>query len=174
MDLPHPRTARLAGEPVAPALHDELLAIMGDPRVAALSWPGDLGGPRTPEQVTELLEQDAAHWRAHGFGNWALREGEGAPVVATGGLALRIVGGRAELEVGWMVAGDRWGEGLATELGAAAMQVAFANLHAERLVAFTRPANHASLRVMGKLGFAYERTTHYAGHEHVVHACAPG
>ena len=78
--------------------------------------------------------------------------------------------GRPEIELGWVITPERWGEGLATELGQASVDVAFGQLGLPELVAFTTPGNVASRRVMEKLGFAYEKTApfmHYG--EHVLY-----
>ena len=56
---------------------------------------------------------------------------------------------------------ERWDEGLATELGAAALEVA-AELDLDDIVAFTLPHNVAVTdRVMEKLCFVYEKTAPY-------------
>ena len=67
----------------------------------------------------------------------------------------------------------RWGEGFATELGAASLEHGFGTLGLERIVAFTIPGNAASRRVMAKLGFAYERDVVHAGLPHILHARGP-
>ena len=108
-------------------------------------------------------------WRRDGFGYWLWSERASGDAVARGGLRRVQVGGREEIEVGWLVAPDRWGEGFATELGAGALEVAFERLAIPGVVAFTLPHNRASLRVMEKLGFEYERDLEYAGMPHVLY-----
>ena len=89
--------------------------------------------------------------------------------VGRGGLSPAVFDGRPEVEVGWTVAPERWGEGLATELGAAALEVA-AELGLDDIVAFTLPHNIASRRVMEKLGFVYEKTAPYKVYgDHVLY-----
>ena len=77
--------------------------------------------------------------------------------------------GRDEVEIGWTVVSERWNQGLATELGAASIDVAFGPLALRDVVSFTLPDNVASRRVMEKLGFAYERDTVHAGLPHVLY-----
>jgi hypothetical protein len=46
-------------------------ALFADPSVAAVLWPGELGGARTPEQAAKLLAAEHAglpHW----FGRFVL------------------------------------------------------------------------------------------------------
>jgi ribosomal-protein-alanine N-acetyltransferase len=76
--------------------------------------------------------------------------------------------------VGWTVAGDRWGEGFATELGAASVRHGFEVLGLGDIVAYTLPENRASVRVMEKLGFAFERDVVHTGQPHVLYRLAPG
>jgi len=73
------------------------------------------------------------------------------------------------VEIGWTVDPDRWGQGLATELGAASVAHAFGPLGLAEVVSFTLIENRASRRVMEKLGFAYEGETEYAGLPHVLY-----
>ena len=83
----------------------------------------------------------------------------GEPVAAAGSRA--VFDGRPELEVGWTTVPERWGEGFATELGRAMVDVAFGPLESPDVVAYTLPHNSASRRVMEKLGFVYEKTAPY-------------
>jgi len=157
-------TPRLHGEPIAPRHRDGLIAMLGDPRVGAT-----LGGAATPEDVDRQIAGMAAHWAAHGFGWYAFTDRATGELVARGGPHETHIAGRDEVEIGWTVVPDRWGQGLATELGAASLDVAFGPLGLVDVVSFTLPDNVASRRVMEKLGFAYERDTIYAGLPHVLY-----
>lgn len=158
-------TARLAGEAIS-SDHGPLLAgLLTDARVAST-----LGGVPTPDALAGMIARQAAHWTAHGFGYWLWRDRATGAVVARGGLAHVIVGGRAEVEVGWAVDADRWGEGLASELGAAAVEHARDFLSLDELVSFTLPSNLVSRRVMEKLGFAREDPhVSHMGLDHVLY-----
>src|SRR3984957_11692720 len=56
------------------------------------------------------------------------------------------------VEIGWRLAADYWGRGLATEGARAITAYAFEILKLPELVSFTTPANARSRRVMEKLG----------------------
>ena len=158
------QTLRLRGERVSIDHLAALCELLGDARVGAT-----LGGTRTPDEVALGIAAQASHWEAHGFGYWTFFDrATGAPV-ARGGLSRAHVGGRAEVEVGWAVTSSRWGEGLATELGEAAIAVAFGPLALPDVVAYTLPGNVASRRVMEKLGFVYERDVMHAALAHVLY-----
>ena len=163
-------TVRMIGEPIGPEHRDGLIALLGDPRVGAT-----LGGVAGPEAGDDQLgrmtrhRSDSAHWADHGFGWYAFLDRTTGALIARGGPKTAHVAGRDEVEIGWAVAPDRWGEGLATELGAASLAVAFGPLALPDVVSFTLPDNRASRRVMEKLGFAYERDVVHAGLPHVLY-----
>jgi RimJ/RimL family protein N-acetyltransferase len=157
------RTARLAG--ARPLLRDadELHPICADPRVADWLWPGELGGPRTLAQVRSLMVRDADHWKRHRFGVWVLRDAATGAVVGRGGLHRD----EDDVAVDWLIAADRWGEGLATEIARESVRCAFDVLELESVIAETVPHNVASRAVMERCGFAFEADVVRAGLPHV-------
>jgi RimJ/RimL family protein N-acetyltransferase len=157
-------TPRMRGEPIGPEHRAGLVALLGDPRVGAT-----LGGVATPADVDAQIAAMATHWERHGFGWYAFADRETGALVARGGPHRAHVARRDEVEIGWTVAPERWGQGLATELGAASLDVAFGALELPDVVSFTLPDNVASRRVMEKLGFAYERDTVHQGLPHVLY-----
>ena len=159
-----PETPRLVAERLLPDHHDVLCTLLGDPRVGAT-----LGGAMSPEEVATGLASKLDHWDRHGFGYWLWRERATGDVVARGGLQRTHVGGRDEVELGYAVMPERWGEGFATELGDAALRVAFDVLELADVVAYTLPHNRASRRVMEKLGMELEREIVHAGLPHVLY-----
>jgi RimJ/RimL family protein N-acetyltransferase len=158
-------TARTRGERLGPPHLDAVAPMLADPRVGAT-----MGGVRDREQVAEQLAELDEKWERDGFGYWMWFEtATGAPV-ARGGLGTAEFDGEPEVEVGWLVAPERWGAGFATEVGAAAVEVAFGVLGLDDVVAFTMPGNVASRRIMEKLGFVYEKTAPYKVYgDHVLY-----
>ena len=157
-------TARLDAHRGGVADVDFVVAMFTDPRVTAT-----LGGPRTREQVRELVARWDAHWDARGFGPWILNDAAtGAPV---GWLLLHTTqtGGPNSVELGWSIAANRWGEGLASEAGGGATKIAFTDVGLDALVTFTLGNNAASRRVMEKVGFRYDCDVEHAGLPHVLY-----
>jgi len=154
----------MRGEPIGPQHREGLLALLGDTRVGAT-----LGGVATPDDVDAQIASMARHWADRGFGWYAFHDRGSGALVARGGPHATHVAGRDEVEIGWTVDPDRWGQGLATELGAASVAHAFGPLGLAEVVSFTLIENRASRRVMEKLGFAYEGETEYAGLPHVLY-----
>ena len=154
----------MRGEPVGPQHREGLIALLGDPRVGAT-----LGGVATPDDVDAQIASMARHWADRGFGWYAFLDRGSGALVARGGPHATHVAGRDEVEIGWTVDPDRWGQGLATELGAASVAHAFGPLGLAEVVSFTLIENRASRRVMEKLGVAYAGETEYAGLPHVLY-----
>src|SRR4029079_8512314 len=102
----NPETDRLRAEPISSAHQDEMVRLLCDPRVAAT-----LGGAPSPARVAAMIERQAGQFDRHGFCIWVWREKATGELVARGGLQRTHVGGADEVEVGWAVAADRWGEG---------------------------------------------------------------
>jgi RimJ/RimL family protein N-acetyltransferase len=113
----------------------------------------------------ESAAEHADRWEREGFGYWVFFYGQTDAAVGRGGLGPSEFG----VEVGWAVAPDQRGRGYATEIGAAAIGVAFAVLGLTDVVAYTQPDNDAARRVMDKLGFEYEREVEHAGLPHVLY-----
>jgi RimJ/RimL family protein N-acetyltransferase len=145
---------------------DALLEVLGDPEVAYWLRPAGVSGSFTRPECEKIIARKLAHWEAHGFGmSLGFLDGRCAGRSTVG---YNPVDGRAELEIGWAVRRDLWGNGIATELGRHALGSAVA-AGFERIVAFTRSENVGSRRVMEKLGLVYERDFRHAGHPHVMY-----
>lgn len=169
-DIARIETARMLGERLRPGHHDELSVLLRDPRVARTLWPDE--EPPGEARLLHLLADKLDHWATYGFGLWLLRDRATGAVVGRGGLQHTRIGGRPEIEAGWAIAPERWGEGLATELARACTAVAFGTLELEDIVAFTLPTNVASRRVMEKAGFVHHGEVVYKRHSHVLYRAA--
>jgi [ribosomal protein S5]-alanine N-acetyltransferase len=165
-------TARMIGERYRPEHAPDLAVLMLDPRVAPTLWPG----PHSPTKadVRRSVSEKIAHWERYGFGMWLLRDRATGAVVGRGGLQHTAVTGAQEVEVGWATAPERWGEGLATELATASIEVAFGPLGLDSVIAYSLATNTASRRVMEKSGFVYERELNHASLAHVLYRRRPG
>ena len=150
---------------------DEQLRLLLDHRVSATLWPRRQSP--TEADVLEGLAAKVDHWDRHGFGIWTARDRDTGEMVGRGGLQYTYTAGLNDVEAGWAVIPERWGQGLATELAHACVEVAFEQLDLRELVAFTLPDNIASRRVMEKAGFTYERDIVHAGLPHVLYRRRP-
>lgn len=117
--------------------------------VEAMRFIGD-GKPMTRDEAWRGLAMVIGHWSLRGYGLWAAEEKTSGELI--GRIGLYRPEGWPGLEVGWLVARERWGEGFAPEGAAAAMHHAFDVLSEPRLLSLIQPGNVASIRVAEKLG----------------------
>ena len=143
-----------------------LRELVAHPDVWAWLRPKGEERPAAQAQCDAWARRDAAHWDLHGFGKWFAIEG-GTPV-ARGGLSVTFHEGRPEVEIGWAVERSQWGRGIATWIARESL-VEAARIGLRGVVAFTRPENHASLRVIEKAGLRFEREVSHAGWPHVLY-----
>lgn len=162
-------TARLRAERSSLAYLELYVPLDQDERVAV--W---LGGVSTPAEVEQRLALELEHWAEHGYGRWALFDRETGEFVGRGGLRLIEIEGKAEVELGYAIVAERWGQGLATELSEAAVRIGFDDLGLREIVAFTLPDNLRSRRVMEKAGFLYEREFEWRDRPHVLYRIRNG
>ena len=134
-------------------------------------------GVRTSQWVQSWLARWLEeHYRQWGFGMWAVVERGTADVIGYCGLS-RFPGRCAtpdEAEIGFRLVRPRWGRGFATEAAAAVRDHAQGALRVPRLIALIDPANVASVRVVLKLGFRYERDAMLPGYDHPDHLYSLG
>lgn len=158
------RTSRLIAERLQAGDLADLHRLHRDPRVMAT-----LGGPLSEAATRQALDSGLAHWTRHGYGIWVLRDLTTGHFAGRAGLRNITIGGRDEVELLYALMPECWGNGLATEIAAALLRVAFEELRLPDIVAFTLPTNRASRRVMEKVGCRYERDVIHAHLTHVLY-----
>ncbi len=119
------------------------------------------GQPYDREEAWRSLGYLLGHWQIRGYGLWAAEEKRSGALI--GRIGLYRPEGWPGLEVGWLVARDRWGEGFATEGARAALDYAFTVLREARAISAIAPENTASIRVAEKLGLRYAESRQMAG-----------
>jgi RimJ/RimL family protein N-acetyltransferase len=105
-----------------------------------------------------LADRIEGHFRRHGFGLCAVELRSGGSFIGFIGLNLPSFDSHFApcVEIGWRLAAEYWGQGLATEGARAIVHHGFETLGLNELVSFTVPANARSRRVMEKLGMAHD------------------
>jgi RimJ/RimL family protein N-acetyltransferase len=129
-----------------------------DPRVMEY-----LGETMSREQSDELADRIEAHFQTHGFGLWAAELGESSEFIGFIGLAVPTFEAAFTpcVEIGWRLAAEYWGAGLATEGAREIVRYAFEELELPELVSFTAIRNERSRRVMAKLGMTHDATENF-------------
>jgi RimJ/RimL family protein N-acetyltransferase len=124
-----------------------------------------LGGVKTPDFLAGVVRDRFMRWQEqHGFTFWAVeRRGDGALL---GFCGLKRADGRGspvrgEVEIGWRLREDAWGQGFAREAAQAALAIAFGRVEAARVVALTVQQNVESWGLMRRLGMGRREDLDY-------------
>ncbi len=144
------RTERLLLRQWRPEDRAPFAALNADKRVLE-HFPGLLSAAKSDELAVKLEREIAER----GYGFWAVEVPGVTPFA--GFVGISQPGFKAHftpnVEIGWRLAWDHWGQGYATEAARAVVAFAFGTLQLPALVSYTVPANVRSRWVMEKLGF---------------------
>ena len=144
-------TARLLLPPLTREHTADLVALYSDPDVARY-----VGGARlTPETIPRQAEVLADEWDERGYGQSAVVDRQTGAFL--GRVGLHYWPAWDEVELGYVLAADAQGRGLAAEASRAWIEWARGHLGRESLVAVIQPANAASVGLALKLGFVFDR-----------------
>lgn len=148
---------------------DVMETVLGDP-VAMQYYPAafDRRG------VEAWIEKNMARYQRDGHSLWAMLLKDTGELIGDCGCAVQEVEGRNEIEVGYHVRRDLWGNGYATEAARACMEYAFAKIGAERVISMIRPENVQSRRVAEKNGLVCEKIVFWHGYDHCIYARSKG
>jgi ribosomal-protein-alanine N-acetyltransferase len=158
-------TRRLELRPFAPGDEDAMVLVFADADQLRF-WGPPLDRPAVRDRIARNIES----LRVDGFARWAIVLRDGGELVGDAGLTRTEVEGVGEIELGWVVRGDRGGRGIATEAGAAWRDHAFGPLGLMRIVSMIRPDNAASRRVAEKIGMRVEGEAFWNDAPHLVYA----
>jgi RimJ/RimL family protein N-acetyltransferase len=133
-------------------------AMNADPRVMEF-----LHKPLTPEESDHMVDWIEAHFDQHGFGLFAAELRPTRRFIGFIGLAIPtfVAPFTPCVEIGWRLAHDHWGHGLATEGARAVLRHAFESVGLTNLVSITVPANLRSRRVMESIGMVRDTTADF-------------
>jgi ribosomal-protein-alanine N-acetyltransferase len=156
-------TTRLGGLRIQPEDLKLMCQMHQNPQVMAT-----LGGLRSDQESQEMHAAHLERWHRDGYGPWTWRLKADGEYVGGGGLKKTVVEAVEETEVGYALMPEFWGQGIATEIASASVNVAFKRLNFTEVVAFTLPDTLASRRVMEKCGFVFERDIVWKDLPHVL------
>jgi RimJ/RimL family protein N-acetyltransferase len=124
-------------------------ALNADPPVAEM-----LGGPLTRARSDRIAEWANERWAEEKLGLLAVeRLADGAFLGMCG---LHHLEDRPDdVEIGWRLAHEHWGNGYATEAGRAWLAYGFRTLGLDRIISVTDEPNLRSLAVMRRLGLTF-------------------
>lgn len=119
---------------------------------AVMRW---LGGLQTPEEWSAAFERLRAYQRDFGFTFWIIERKSDAAILGFCGLKRANAPGASftgDIEIGWRLREDAWGQGYAREAAIASLDLAFDRFAAPHVVAVTALGNLPSQRLMERLG----------------------
>ena len=123
--------------------------------------------PMGLEECWRRVTAAAGGWQFNGFGTWVVERKADGKLLGNVGLftAWRDLEPEfgEEPEMGWIMAAETHGQGLASEAGRAAIQWAEANLDPTPIWAIIAPANEPSLKLAERLGFERVHEIPYQG-----------
>jgi RimJ/RimL family protein N-acetyltransferase len=145
------RTERLILEPWRSSDWEAFRSIATDVKVMRYITGGI---PWTDEQIQNFVNRQVILYFERGFCRWKLLEASTGELIGFCGAGMWH--DAPDPEIGWWLAHNHWGRGLATEAARAALQDVFERVGLERLISIARPDNTASIGVMKKLGLQFD------------------
>ena len=131
---------------------------------AVMRW---LGGVKTPEFLGTVVRERLMSWQErHGHTFWVVERKADDELLGFCGLKIADDAGspvEGELEIGWRLREDAWGQGFAREAATASLDFAFDTLQAPRVVALTVGGNTQSWGLMARLGMSRRPDLDYEG-----------
>lgn len=154
------QTARLTLRQVRDSDAEAIYAFRSDPDVSRYN-----GAPYEDlEESKALIERLTRQFNAKTTLSWAMTLTGDDQVIGLCGFGYwaRVV---RIAELGFDLAKAHWGQGLTPEAASAVMHFGFEHMNLNRIVAEVHGNNHASVRVMEKLGFVLEGILRDDGYE---------
>lgn len=111
----------------------------------------------TEKETHDLVQKFEERFSQQGFGFWALELIENGQFIGFTGLNVPAFQTHFTpcVEIGWRIAHEYWGKGLAVEAAQKTIEYGFEVCSLKEIVAFTTLLNMKSRRVMEKLGMTY-------------------
>ncbi len=114
-------------------------------------------GTKSRSETRSWISRNLSSYREHGYGMWATFSSSTGEFVGQVGLTLQEVEGHAETELGYLLAREFWGRGIASEAARACRDFAFEKLGRSHLVSLIDPHNRPSRRVAKRIGMHLDR-----------------
>jgi ribosomal-protein-alanine N-acetyltransferase len=168
IEIPMIETERLRMLAFGERHFEAYASMLADP--SSTRFVGD-GEPLDRMNAWRSMAMLLGHWQLRGFGMWAIERKDTGRFIGRVGLHRPV--GWPDLELGWMLAAEQRGHGYATEGARAALEFAFAEVGAQRVVSLIRTDNTASERVARRLGGRQATTIDFLGGATLVYVYHP-
>lgn len=135
---------------------DNLFAVTSDAEL--MRHMGD-GQPLSRELSDKWIEVSINNYTTKGYGCSAVIDKRDGEFIGFCGLVRSEVAEPPDdAELIYALKKPYWGQGLATEAGAAMVKYGYQSCGLKRIIATIDPANRGSIRVANKIGFVFSRT----------------
>lgn len=159
--MPVFRTTRIALREVHAQDTGNFYSLDRDPRVMRFIADGRVG---TPDSARAAVVRALRYYALYpGLGKWVAMEKSGGRFI--GWFSLNYVPHTVDVEIGYRLLPDAWGQGYATEGASALARHGFEALGLYRVIGLTHPDNVASQRVLQKAGMRDAGWGHYYDRE---------
>jgi ribosomal-protein-alanine N-acetyltransferase len=140
-------TLRLSMREFVPSDFDDLVRLNSDARVMKYIT----GKPETREETWAAVRRVTRNYRLYpDLGAWyTVRRDTGRFI---GWFSLKYAGKSPDVEIGYRLLPEAWGQGFATEGATAMYHYGFDDLDLDRIIGVTHPGNRASQKVLMKTG----------------------
>lgn len=138
-----------------------LAEIHVDPMVAQF-----IGGIKTLAETRARINEFIANYREWGFSKWAVILRSSEQLIGRCGPVIEMVDTTQEVELGYTLARNHWGQGYATEAARTALEACRTRFRMHRVISLIDPSNTHSQAVARKLGMRFERNV--MRHEKVI------
>jgi len=116
---------------------------------------GDKGGRTLEDARSYIVMGPIASYDKFGFGLWLVENRtDGVPMGMCGLLKRDTL---EDVDIGYALVPEFWSKGFAMEAAAAVLSYGKSDFGMKRIVAIVSPQNDSSIRLLEKLGFAFER-----------------
>lgn len=164
-ELPNLETERLWLRKMEPSDLPHVGKMLADPRMT--KYIGYVAGQWTPEK---WMERTVERREKDGLSFLAVELKPKRLFIAQIGLLLQEIDGKKEVEVGYHLLPEYWGNGYATEAAKACMEWGFKNLNVPRIISIIHPENQASINVAKRNGLKFDKEALFRGSPAVVYS----
>jgi RimJ/RimL family protein N-acetyltransferase len=144
---------------------EALFAVLGDPVVMEF-YPAPLDRPGVEGWIARNLQR----YQSDGHGLWAVVLRDSGELIGDCGCIVQEVENKSEIEVGYHMRRNFWGQGYATEAARACVEYAYTKLGAKRVISMIRPPNRSSRRVAEKNGLVCEKIISWRDYDHCIYS----
>lgn len=160
-------TQRLVAKSLSVKYLDDLHLLHSDAHVMAILNPD---GGRLPRRKTEEMVANAQqHWQQYGYGFWMFYRKESGEFIGRSGIKnyrAADLQGKNVNGIAYATLSSLWRKGYAQEMCEGILKIAFNQLKLETLSGWALPDNMASIKLLEKLRFQFQRSISFADLPH--------